>query len=101
VWRFWRLSVGVFLFGVAVCVLLFVLVCSVMGQFLSLLRFCGVGSILYRAIFPVACRRFILAYTAIPIFYHIFPFLLPFFTILRFFGHRSAQTVGFFFSALA
>ena len=34
------------------------------------------------------------------IFYHIFPFLLPFFTILRFFGQRSAQKVGFFFGLL-
>lgn len=34
-----------FRFGVAVCVLLFVLICSVMGQILSLLRFVGVGSV--------------------------------------------------------
>ena len=40
-----------FRFGVAVCVLLFVLVCSVMAQILLVLRFVGVGSILYRVIF--------------------------------------------------
>ena len=40
-----------FRFGVAVCALLFVLVCSVTGQILSLLRFAGVGGILYSVIF--------------------------------------------------
>ena len=40
-----------FRFGVAVCALLFALVSSVTGQILSILRFAGVGSILYRAIF--------------------------------------------------
>ena len=40
-----------FRFGVAVCALLFALVCSVTGQILSLLRFAGVGSILYSVIF--------------------------------------------------
>ena len=34
-----------FSFGVLFCLLLFVLVCSVMGLFLSLLRFVGVGSV--------------------------------------------------------
>ena len=59
-----------FSFGVAVCALLFVLVCSIMGQILLVLRFVGVGGILYRVIFCVPCRRFISPYTAIPIFYH-------------------------------
>lgn len=40
-----------FAFGVAVCVLLFILACSVMAQILLVLRFAGVGSILYRVIF--------------------------------------------------
>ena len=40
-----------FQFDIAVCALLFVLSCSVMGQILSLLRFAGVGSILYSVIF--------------------------------------------------
>ena len=35
----------------------------------------------YRLNFSVACRRFILALNSIPIFYHFFPFLLPFFPI--------------------
>ena len=60
----------------------------------------GVGGILYRVIFSVACGRFILALNGIPIFYHFLPFLLPFFDILQFFGHRSAQKVGFFFRLL-
>ena len=34
-----------FRFGVAVCALLFALVCSVTGQILYLLRFVGVGSV--------------------------------------------------------
>ena len=34
-----------FRFGIAVCTLLFALVCSVTGQILSLLRFAGVGGI--------------------------------------------------------
>jgi hypothetical protein len=33
------------------CLLLFVLLCSVIRQILSLLRFVGVGGILYRVIF--------------------------------------------------
>lgn len=70
-----------FSFGVAVCVLLFVLVCSVMPLKLSVLRFVGVGGILYRVIFSVACRRFILALNGIPIFCHFLPLYLPFFTI--------------------
>jgi hypothetical protein len=41
-----------------------------------------------------------LAINGISIFCHIFPFLLPFFTILQFFGQRSVQTVGFFFRLL-
>ncbi|MEE1050403.1 MAG: hypothetical protein U0M60_23625, partial [Clostridia bacterium] len=40
---------------------------------------------------------FILPYTAISIFDHFLPFLLPFFSIFQFFGQRSAQKVGFFF----
>ena len=40
-----------FSFGVVVCVLLFVLLCSVMPQILLVWAFVGVGSILYRAIF--------------------------------------------------
>ena len=57
----------------------------------------GFGGILYRVIFSAPCRRFILPYTAISIFSHFSPFLLPFFSIFQFFGQRSAQTVGFFF----
>ena len=71
-----------------------------MPQILLVLRFVGVGGILYRVIFSVACGRFILALNGIPIFYHFLPFLLPFFDILQFFGHRSAQKVGFFFRLL-
>ena len=41
-----------FSLGVAFAVLLFVLVCSVTPLKLSVLRFVGVGSILYRLIFP-------------------------------------------------
>lgn len=67
-----------FSFGVAFAVLLFVLGCSVIGLFLSLLRFVGVGGILYRVIFSVPCRWFILPYTAMPIFYHFFPFYFHF-----------------------
>ena len=63
-----------FSFGIAGCVLLFCFVCSVMRQFLSLLRFVGVGVILYRVIFSAPCRRFILPYTAISTFYHILPY---------------------------
>ena len=51
----------------------------------------------YRLNFSVACRRFILALNGIHIFYHFTPFLLPFFTILQFFGQRSARKVGIFF----
>ena len=40
-----------FRFDIAVCALLFALVCSVTGQILSLLRFASVGSILYSVIF--------------------------------------------------
>ena len=40
-----------FSFRVAFVVLLFVLLCSVMAQILLVLRFVGVGSILYRVIF--------------------------------------------------
>jgi hypothetical protein len=40
-----------FRFCVAVCMLLFALLCSVIGLFLSLLRFGVGGSILYMAIF--------------------------------------------------
>ena len=50
-WRFLRHCGRRFRFDIAVCALLFALVCSVMGQILSLLRFVGVGSILYRVIF--------------------------------------------------
>ena len=63
-----------FSFRVAFAVLLFVLGCSVIGLFLSLLRFVGVGSILYRSIFFVACRRFILALNGIPLFCHNLPY---------------------------
>lgn len=63
-----------FSFRVAFVVLLFVLVFSVMAQILLVLRFVGVGGILYRAIFFVACSRFILALNGIPLFYHIFPY---------------------------
>ena len=49
--RFFAALRGCFSFRVAFVVLLFVLLCSVMGQILSLLRFVGVGGILYRVIF--------------------------------------------------
>ena len=45
-----------------------------MGLFLPLLRFVGVGGILYRVIFSVACRRFILALNGMPLFYHNLPY---------------------------
>ena len=41
-----------FRFCVAVCMLLFVLICSVIGLFLFLWRFVGVGGVFYRANFP-------------------------------------------------
>ena len=63
-----------FRFGVAVCVLLFVLIFYVIGQILSLLRFACVGSILYRAEFYRAKNGFILALNGIRIFCHIFPY---------------------------
>ena len=48
-----------FRFGVADCVLLFVLICSVMPLKLSVLRFVGVGGILYRVIFSwLVCGLF-------------------------------------------
>lgn len=72
--RFLAALRGCFSFGVAVVVLLFVLVCSVMPIKLSVLRFVGVGGILYRVIFSVACMWFILAIKAISIFYHILPY---------------------------
>ena len=63
-----------FSFGVAFAVLLFALVCSVMALKLSVLRFVGVGGILYRVIFSAPCRRFILALNCIPLFYHNLPY---------------------------
>ena len=56
-----------------------------MAQFLLVLRFVGVGGILYRVIFSVACRRFILALNGIPLFYHNLPYFDKNFTKL---GHR-------------
>ena len=81
---------GCFSFGVAFVASPFVLVCSVMAQILLVLRFVGVGGILYRVIFSVACRRFILPYTAISIFSHFLPFSsksLTIFSQSRDFGH--------------
>ena len=89
-----------FRFGIAVCALLFALVRSVTGQILSMLRFVCGGSILYRVIF--ACLKSCLnrAITIYQCFYILSHFLQPFFDILRFFGQRSAQKVGFFFRHL-
>jgi hypothetical protein len=45
----------------------------------------------------VACGRFILALKGISIFCHIFPFLLPFFAILRDFRSKSDGNGGSLF----
>lgn len=88
-----------FSFGVAFCLSVLLLRCSVMAQILLVLHFVGVGSILYRVIFCVPCRCFILPHSAIPIFYHFLPFLLPFFPFFNFSVRgrlkRSASFLGF------
>ena len=86
-----------FRFGVAVCVLLFVLICSVMAKILLVLRFVVVGSILYRVIFYPSKIVLKSCESDMSIFCHFIPFLPPFFPIFQFFGQRSAQRVGFFF----
>ena len=69
-----------------------------MPQILFVLRFVGVGGILYRAIFLVPCRCFILPYTAMPIFSHFLPFCFHFFPFCDFSVRgrlkRSASFLG-------
>ena len=91
----WCFRFGCCVCGVAFC---FGMLCNRSISFSVAICWCRWYS--YRLIFFVACRRFILSLNGIPIFYHFIPFLLPFFTILRFFGARSAEKVGFFFGLL-
>lgn len=62
-----------FWFGVAVCVLLFVLLCSVTAQILLVTAFYGIGSMFIYPKIKTALNGFILPYTAISIFYHFLP----------------------------
>ena len=72
--RFLAALRGCFSFRVAFVASPFVLGCSVTPQILLVLRFVGVGGILYRVILSVACGRFILALNGIPLFYHNLPY---------------------------
>ena len=88
-----------FSFGVAFCLSVFLLLCSVTAQILLVMAFCGVGGVFIYHLIKTDLNGFILPYTYIPIFYHFFLFYFHFFPFYAFSVtgrlKRSASFFGF------